>query len=143
VVKKTHTVKHNIICDEYKTILYLSKAYNGTTHDKKLADEENLVFPEGFQIELLQDTGYQGYNPKNVTIIMPTKKPKGKELTQQQKDTNKEISSKRVLIEHAIGGVKILRIIKDEIRIYKETTRNLIMKIACAIHNLKIKLANN
>jgi len=136
-------VKHNIISDEYKTILYLSKAYNGTTHDKKLADEENLVFPEGFQIELLQDTGYKGYDPENVTIIMPTKKPKGKELTQQQKDRNKEISSKRVLIEHAIGGVKILRIIKDEIRIYKETTRNLIMKIVCAIHNLKIKLANN
>jgi hypothetical protein len=102
-----------------------------------------LVFPEGFEIELLQNTGYQGYNPKNITIIMPTKKPKGKELTQEQKDKNKEISSKRVLIEHAIGGVKILRIVKDEIRIYKETTRNLVMKTACAIHNLKINLAYN
>ena len=102
-----------------------------------------MVFPEGFEIELLQDTGYQGYNPKNITIIMPTKKPKGKELTQEQKDKNKEISSKRVLIEHAIGGVKILRIVKDEIRIYKETTRNLVMKTACAIHNLKINLAYN
>jgi hypothetical protein len=136
-------VKHNLISDKSKTILYLSKAYNGTTHDKRLADEENLVFPEGFEIELLQDTGYQGYNPKNSTIIMPTKKPKGKELTQEQKDKNKEISSKRVLIEHAIGGVKILRIVKDEIRIYKESTRNLLMKTACAIHNLKIKLAKN
>ncbi len=134
-------MKHKLISDKSKTILYLSKAYNGTTHDKKLADEENLVFPEGFEIELLQDTGYQGYNPKNVTIIMPTKKPKGRELTQEQKD--KEISSKRVLIEHAIGGVKILRIVKDEIRIYKETTRNLVMKTACAIHNLKINLTYN
>ena len=59
------------------------------------------------------------------------------------KDKNKEISSKRVLIEHAIGGVKILRMVKDEIRIYKETTRNLVMKTACAIHNLKINLAYN
>ena len=136
-------MKHNLISDKSKTILYLSKAYNGTTHDKKLADEENLVFPEGFEIELLQDTGYQGYAHKNITIIMPTKKPKGKELTQEQKDKNKEISSKRVLIEHAIGGVKILRIVKDEIRIYKETTRNMVMKTACAIHNLKINLAHN
>ena len=131
-------MKHNLICDENKKILYLSKAYTGATHDKKIADEEHLVFPEGFEIELLQDSGYQGYNPENVTIIMPTKKPKGKELTGEQKDKNKEISSKRVLVEHAIGGVKILRIIKDEIRIYKESTRNLIMKIACAIHNLKM-----
>ena len=136
-------MKHNLISDKNKTILYLSKAYNGTTHDKKLADEENLVFPEGFEIELLQDTGYQGYTPENITIIMPTKKPKGKELTQEQKDKNKEISSKRVLIEHAIGGVKMLKMVKDEIRIYKETTRNLVMKTACAIHNLKINLAHN
>ena len=136
-------MKHNLISDESKTILYLSKAYNGTTHDKKIADEENLVFPENCGIELLQDTGYQGYIPKNTIVIMPTKKPKGRELSEEQKMKNKEISSKRVLIEHAIGGVKILRIIKDEIRIYKETTRNLVMKIACAIHNLKIKLANN
>jgi hypothetical protein len=139
VVKKKHTVKHNIISDENKVILYLSKAYNGTTHDKKIADEENLVFPENSGIELLQDTGYQGYSPKNVKIIMPTKKNKGKELSEEQKIKNKKISSKRVLIEHAIGGVKILRIIKDEIRIYKEATRNIVMKIACAIHNLKIE----
>jgi hypothetical protein len=132
-------VKHNIICDENRTILYLSNAYNGTTHDKKIADEANLQFLEHCGIELFQDTGFQGYSPENIKIIMPTKKPKGKELTQEQKDKNKEISSKRVLVEQAIGGVKILRIIKDEIRIYKEITRNLVMKIACAIHNLKIK----
>ena len=51
---------------------------------------------------------------------MPTKKTKGKELTQKQKDNNKEIFSKRVLIEHVIGGVKILRIIKDEQRSNRE-----------------------
>ena len=100
-------MKHNLISDKNKTILYLSKAYNGTTHDKKLADEENLVFPEGFEIELLQDTGYQGYTPKNITIIMPTKKPKGKELTQEQKDKNKEISSKKVLIMLLVHGFLI------------------------------------
>ena len=46
-------------------------------------------------------------------------------------------------MEYAIGEIEILRIIKEAIQIYKESTRNLVMKIACAIHNLKIKLANN
>ena len=132
-------MKHNIISGENKSVLYLSKAYNGTFHDKKMADQEALKFPSKTKLEMFQDTGFQGYNPENVTIIQPTKKPKGKELSQEQKDKNKEISSKRVLIEHVIGSVKILRIIKDEIRIYKETVRNMIMKIACAIHNLKMK----
>jgi hypothetical protein len=122
--------------------LYLSKAYNGTTHDKKLADDEALIFPDGIILKLYQDTGYQGYNPDNTTVIQPMKKPKGKVLTDLQKAKNKEISSKRVIIEHAIGGVKIMRIIKDEIRIYNEQTRNTLMQIAAAIHNLKISMAN-
>ena len=71
-------MKHNLISDEKKTILYLSKAYNGTTHDKKIADEENLVFPENSLIKLFQDTGYQGYKPKNIKVTMPTKKNKRK-----------------------------------------------------------------
>jgi DDE superfamily endonuclease len=142
VVKKNHTIKHNLICAENRKILYLSKAYNGTTHDKKLADDESLIFPKGCVLKLYQDTGYQGYNPDNTTVIQPVKKPKGKELNDLQKLENKAISSKRVIIEHAIGGVKVLRIVKDEIRIYKEDPRNIIMQIACAIHNLKICLAN-
>jgi hypothetical protein len=139
VEKKTHTVKHNLISDRHKRILYLSKAYNGTTHDKAIADAEVLLFVESNPVMMFQDTGYQGYKPDNVTIIQPVKKPKGKELTEEQKNKNKKISSKRILIEHAIGGVKILRIVKDEIRIYNEVVRNMIMKIACAIHNIKMK----
>ena len=37
---------------------------------------------------------------------MPHKKPKGKELTQEQKDENKEISKIRVKVEHSIAGIK-------------------------------------
>jgi hypothetical protein len=44
---------------------------------------------------------------------MPTKKPKGKELTEEQKLENKKISSFRILVEHAIGGVKRCRIVKE------------------------------
>jgi hypothetical protein len=133
-------VKHNLICDPKKVILYVSCAYNGATHDKKIADLEGLFFSNQKAITQYQDTGYQGYNPDNVTIIQPLKKPKARELTDDEKEENKKISSKRVIVEHAIGGMKILRIIKDEIRIYKESTRNIIMQIACAIHNLKMSM---
>lgn len=101
---------------------------------------KNLKFSETNIVHLFQDTGYQGYKPENTIIIQPTKKPKGKELSEEQKQANKKISSRRVAVEHVISVVKILRMIKDEIRIYKEYTRNIVMKNACAIHNLKIKV---
>lgn len=116
----------------------MSPTFAGSTHDKKICDLAPIKLPEG--IEQWQDTGYQGYAPEGVVIIQPTKKPRGKELTPEQKQKNKQISRVRVVVEHAIGGVKILRIVKEEIRIYSEKVRHKVFLIACALHNLKIRL---
>jgi len=67
-------------------------------------------------IDLLQDSGFQGFKPKNTNIIQPLKKPKGKELTDEQKQQNKDKSKIRVVVEHSIRGVKIWRIAKDVCR---------------------------
>ncbi|WP_442940372.1 transposase family protein [Nostoc sp.] len=37
---------------------------------------------------------------------MPDKKPRGKQLTQEQKQSNREKSSVRVKFEHTISGIK-------------------------------------
>ena len=58
--------------------LWLSKTFNGSVHDKKICDSQPLHLPIG--ITLWQDTGFQGHDPEGVTVKMPTKKPKGKEL---------------------------------------------------------------
>lgn len=116
--------------------MWLSKTFDGSVHDKKIADEQAIRFPAG--ITLWQDTGFLGHNPKNVTIKMPTKKPKGKELTEEQKRENKEISSFRILVEHAIGGVKRCRIVKERLRCTKLGFDDKVMLIACGLHNLRI-----
>lgn len=51
--------------------------------------------------------------------MMPTKKPKGKELSIEPKETNRSISSFRMLVEHAIVGAKRCRIIKGRFRCHK------------------------
>ena len=37
---------------------------------------------------------------------MPTKKPKGKKLSDEKKEANRSISSFRVLVEHPTGDAK-------------------------------------
>jgi len=64
---------------------------------------------------------------------MPTKKPKGKELTNVQKQENRKISSFRILVEHAICGVKKCRIVKDRFRCRKFGFNDLVMLIACGL----------
>lgn len=91
-VKKSHTIKNVLLTGKYKKILYLSETYEGKVHDKKIADEGEIAFEK--TVELLQDCGFQGYSPKNAIIVMPNKKPKGKELTDIQKQENKKKASK-------------------------------------------------
>jgi len=131
-------VKNNLLSSPEKRILWLSRTCDGSVHDKKICDEQPLSLPNG--ITLWQDTGFLGHQPENVQVKMPEKKPKGKELTDEQKKSNQFISSFRILVEHAIGGVKKCRIVKDRIRCYKQGFEDLVMLLACGLHNFRISL---
>lgn len=117
-------------------ILFANPTVTGKMHDKRIADEM-YSFP--YKCLLQQDSGYQGYSPDNVTVIQPTKKPKGKELTQEQKSANKERSRTRLKVEHAIGGAKILRVVKDECRLRKNNFIDRIFHLAAGLHNWRFK----
>jgi hypothetical protein len=73
-----------------------------------------------------------------VTIVQPKKKPSGKELSQEEKDCNRQISRIRVRVEHAIGGVKRYRIVKDKIRNWKGDFRDQVMETCCGLHNFRL-----
>ena len=62
---------------------------------------------------------------------------RGKELTQVDKFFNKLISSVRIVVENVICGVKRCRIVKDILRLSKENISDLVMEIACGLHNLR------
>ena len=134
-------MKNDLLCTPDKRILWLSKTYDGHVHDKKIVDEQPLSFPTG--ITLWKDTGFSGHTPKNITVKMPTKKPKGKELSDVQKEENKKISGFRILVEHAIGGVKKCRILKERFRCRKFGFDDLVMLIACGLHNFRISMSLN
>jgi hypothetical protein len=135
-------VKNNLIGDvEERLVRYLSETYPGRIHDKRICDAEELVFPS--DIGLFQDTGFQGYHPADVHIYQPKKKPKGKELTPEEKAENKIISSIRILIEHIIAGVKRCRIVKDVFRNTKRYFADQVMEIACGLHNFRTTLRYN
>jgi len=134
--KKAHSRKEIIIAgNNDRRIKYLSNIYEGKKHDKKIADDEDIVFPEG--TVLYQDTGFQGYNPENVTIVQPKKKPKGGNLTEVEKENNRLISSIRVVVENVISGVKRLHIVKDIFRNKMENSSETFIAVACALYNLR------
>ena len=115
---------------------YLSHTYEGNRHEKRIADEEPPPYPK--DIGGYKDTGLQGYEPDGVKTFQPGKKPKGKALAPEQQEQNSRISSIRIVIEHIIAGIKRCRIVKDLFRNTKEQYDDLVMEIACALHNFRV-----
>lgn len=134
--KKRHTVKNNVIVSVGgRKVKYLSGTCEGKKHDKKLCDEECPVFPQG--IDLWKDTGFQGYEPEGVNTHQPKKRPRGGELSVSEKVENSIISGIRIVAEHVVAGVKRCRIVKDRFRNTKKNFSDLVMEIACGLHNFR------
>jgi hypothetical protein len=83
--------------------------------------------------------GFQGFILDGVTIFQPKKKTPGGELTSPEKAANRAISSIRIRIEHAIGGVKRYRMVKDKIRLLKDGIRDTIMETCSGLHNFRLQ----
>lgn len=133
---KCHTIKNHIVCDQNAQVIYVSHLYEGKKHDRSLISEEYLRFPEN--VILIQDTGFQGFEHAGM-VIMPKKKPRKKQLSEADKDINQIISSIRISVEHVIGSIKILRMVKEKIRLKSYQARQMVFVVAAAIHNLRKK----
>src|SRR5437667_2227077 len=136
--KKDHTVKNVLLVNALLIILFLSDTYGGRVHDKPIADMTPYPLPAGSR--LLQDLGFLAFTLPQVEILMPTKKPRGQELTLEQHLANQALNQRRLRIEHVNSSVKRYRIVKDWIRLWKEGVRDLVMELCCALHNFRVRL---
>jgi DDE superfamily endonuclease len=135
--KKRHTLKNLLVINETCHISFLSYTYEGKASDKSLAELAGYTLPPCSC--LYQDKGFQGFFLPGITIFQPKKTPRGGELTPPEKATNRRISSIRIRIEHAIGGVKRYRIVKDTIRLLKDGIRDTVMETCCGLHNFRLQ----
>jgi hypothetical protein len=62
-------VKNVLLGDDQCQVPFLSDTYEGSCHDKRIADQTAYELPEGS--ELLQDLGFVGFTLNGVTITMP------------------------------------------------------------------------
>lgn len=104
--KKRHTRKHITGSTRKKRVILLTKARGGKIHDKRQLDEADLVGNIPDEVSVEGDLGFQGLQNEFVNIHLPHKKPRGKELSEAQKQENKAFSSQRVVCEHAHAGIK-------------------------------------
>jgi hypothetical protein len=70
--KKAHTDKNILLVNVHSDkVVYLGPTVAGKTHDKKAADEAQIIYPA--HATLAKDTGFQGYEPADVLTQQPKK----------------------------------------------------------------------
>lgn len=111
--------------DESKKVRWLGKTVAGSVHDYR--DFKNNFPPEynwldGMQVEV--DLGYQGIVKDYPTaqIAIPFKKPRKSRnnpdtgLSDSKRQQNRLLSSSRVVVEHAVAGLKRFSIVVHNFR---------------------------
>ena len=131
--KKDHTIKTEIIINVEGDILDIDPGYRGPKSDKKLHEESEVAqqFPNAIAHG---DLAYKGLPRSEV----PHKKPRGGELTAEQKEENRAFSSGRVRVEHSIRRVKAFRIVRDEYRLATGLFRRTCLCVAGLVQLLSL-----
>ena len=118
-----------------KKIVCTHTVTQGRQHDRKLLACSKVRFRTA--TKALLDSGYQGFQNDHQNTAIPTKKTKLKPLTKEQKKTNHQLASDRVLAENVIGSLKRFRILAERYR-NRRKRFGLRFTLVAAIYNMEL-----
>jgi len=150
--RKQHTLKTQLVTDDDHHIRAISAAVPGATHDKTLCDAVRTLdrLPDGAAADA--DKGYQGLGAQvemlaacdvatreegrrpRLAVQTPHKKPKGGELSEEQRQCNHQLGQRRIRVEHCIGWLKNWAIAATRFRC-THTLYTTIMRTICGLVN--------
>lgn len=130
--QKRHTFKSQfIVLPKMVDIVDVVVGRAGPTSDIKICRESLYKFKK--EQLFCGDKAYIGEEQ----IRTPKKKPKGGELTEEEKEKNKVCSSKRIYVEHLIRVIKIFRIMRERFRLKKSRYKSVYLTV-CGLVRIRI-----
>ena len=135
--KKRHTLKTQVVVGPDGTLMGHSETVPGAKHDKPLYDESGVSDRLDDDEAMMGDKGYQGIQHDGLAVL-PDKKPKGGELTAEQKARNRRISHYRIVVENTICQLKTFRVLAHVYRHARESHSD-VFAIVAALVNRRIR----
>lgn len=88
-----------------------------------------------FEVRL--DLGYTGFDKlyECKKLRLPKRRPKGGELSQEEREENKQKAKERIYVEHSISGIKRYRILSDRLRIKDMDLYNDVLEVCSGLWN--------
>ncbi len=137
--KKRHTLKSQVVVDKQSSLIICTNFCNGKRHDFKLFKDSKVRWVQ--TVQGIVDSGYTGIKKLQNTSLLPKKRSRGKALTRDEKQMNRDISSKRALNENVIGRLKRFKILSDKYR-NRRKRFGLRFNLIAGIQNWELKYDN-
>jgi hypothetical protein len=109
----------------------------GSKHHFQLFKDGKLEIAH--QIQILADAGYQGLAGVHENCQTPFKKSKYHPLTKKEKQKNRSLARKRIMIEHIFRKLKVFRILSERYR-NRRKRFSLRFNLIAAIYNRELNL---
>ncbi|WP_420065259.1 IS5 family transposase [Microcystis ichthyoblabe FBCC-A1114] len=139
-----HTLKSQVLadlaqrarCDQKSGQVICVRCEKGRVHDFRLWKESKIRLNK--KIEILGDKGYQGIQKLHQNSQIPHKKKKKEKLSKEQKKANRQLSQRRIVIEHIHRRLKIFRILSSRYR-NRRRRFGLRLNLIAGIYNYELR----
>lgn len=138
--KKCHTLKTQVAIDPCGRIESVSASVPGSTHDLTLLVEDGLLNRLEDGEGAMLDKGYHGvgkHHPE-VPVVVPCKKPRGGELTGEQKASNREVARHRIVVEHTMAQLNRFTALRQVFRGKRRERHSQVTRVVAVLVNRRI-----
>src|SRR5215831_2648314 len=114
--KKKHTVKTQYMVNSEGLILHKTDHRKGRKHDYDVFKNNHPITPT--QVENVLDLGYMGVQNDFPTVkyVLPIRKKRKSELSNEEKKYNRRHSKLRIVVEHTVSRIKKFGIMGTKFR---------------------------
>jgi DDE superfamily endonuclease len=138
--KKAHTIKTQVVVNPRGQIEAVSESVPGSTHDLTLLVGSGVMGGLGEGEAAMTDKGYVGlerHHP-DVPLVIPYKKPRGGELSDEQRAFNREVSRHRIVVEHTMAQLNRFTVLRQVFRGKRRQRHSQVTRVVAKVVNRRL-----
>jgi hypothetical protein len=136
--QRCHTLKLQLLINQVTQEIICTALGVGKQHDFRIFKNSRIKVRQ--EIQVVADKGYQGIHHHHRNSKIPYKRPRKSQLSQEQKQYNREQARVRIKVEHVIRLLKVFRILSSRYR-NRRKRFGLRVNLIAGIYNYELKLA--
>jgi hypothetical protein len=140
--KKAHTIKTQVVVNPRGQIEAVSESVPGSTHDLTLLVSSGVLGGGGLGEGegAMMDTGYVGVDKHHpdVPVVLPFKKPRKAELSEEQRWHNREVARHRIVVEHTMAQLNRFTVLRQVFRGKRRDRHSKVTRVVAKVVNRRL-----